>query len=99
MELFGGQFLQPVQKLVATIILTSLIEKLKCKSIPLGSTKESLLEPLSKSKVSGEDFFIYFSSPVDGVFAWINIGTFAALFRDYFHFWETRITAFRAIFP
>ena len=29
-------------------------------SIPLSSTKKSLLEPLSKSKVSGEDFFIAF---------------------------------------
>ena len=34
-------------------------------SIPLTSTKKSLLEPLSKSKASGEDFFI----PVDRVFA------------------------------
>lgn len=38
-------------------------------STPLCSTKKSLLEPLSKSKALGEDFFIYFSSPVDGVFA------------------------------
>ena len=44
MELSGGQFLQPVQKLVATIILTSLIEKLKCKSIPLGSTMKKACE-------------------------------------------------------
>ena len=29
-------------------------------STPLCSTKKSLLEPLSKSKVSGEDFFIAF---------------------------------------
>ena len=62
------------------------------------STKKSLLEPLSKSKVSGEDFFIS-RSPADGVFASMKIGDFAAMFRVSFYFMETRIIAFYVIFP
>ena len=66
-------------------------------STPPISTKKSLLEPLSKSKASGEDFFIALRS-VARVFARINIGGFAALLRGPFLSLEKRITAFRVIF-